>query len=1106
MGISLGLYRSRIGTYCPTRIKSSNKKSTATKTSNIVLVLSIILLLSSLAVGVQVLHQLLAIQPPPVKHGRVVDHDTPNYKLFSPCWLTSRHRNFLAKMINGNRGARGTGIKLIHWNKGSSLLKNKHAEIETIISDHQPHVIGLSEANQRGDQDLGLVQHVDYDLHLAPSSSNPAMNMSRIVVYTHKSLVVKRRTDLEDIRISAIWLELGLPNKKKTLVCQGYREWKYLGQADSSSGTTAAQLERWSVFLKFWEQALLEGKEVIVMMDANLDFLKWSKDDLPANDSTLRLKPLIDLLFTTIFPHGVSQVVSVPTRSWPGQEEAGLDHIYTNKPEKLSDVFAEYTGGSDHKLIKVTRYSKSMQRGVRFVRKRMFKNFVDEEFKQAVQELSWEDLYSCGDPNRAAEILTNKITGILDQMAPLRTVQVRKNYAPWLSDPTKELINNRKAAQKIASETRHPDDYRYYKSLRNQVISRMRQEKKAWVKQKLSSTRNDPSRLWKNIKSWLAWNKSGPPSRLFHNGKLINSPSGIAATMNSFFLSKVAGLRASIPASTADPVSKLREAMSSRQCTFSLTSVDSSDVLKIIKSLKNSKATGTDNIDTYVIKLVAADLVTRLTYIINLSLQMSVFPSVWKYAKVVPLLKKGDPLVVKNYRPVALLPIFSKILERVVFNQLVTYLDNNGLIHPNHHGSREGHSTASALIQMYDSWVEEVDKGNMVGVMMVDLSAAFDMVDFNLLLQKLELFGLDRESLTWMSSYLVGRQQSVFVDGSLSPPLGIECGVPQGSILGPLMYILYTNDIPDLPHNHPVSAATPAPYCQECGGTVCYVDDSTFSFAHTDPEALSRGLTCQYQVISKYMASNKLVINDEKNHLLVLGTRAMEEKRRRVSMQAGNHTIVPSKQEKLLGCMVSDNLKWRNHILVGDQAIVKQLRGRVNALSMLSSRGDFKTKLMTANGIVMSKVCYLIQLWGGCEGYLLHALQVQLNKAARLVTGQFGFTSTRKLMETCGWLSVKQLVVYQSAIMIHKTILSRKPFYMHSRLSMEYSYGTRQQASGCIRLDQTFRYRGDLPRNSFRVRGANSYNSIPADIRASLTMATFKSKLKKWILTNISLE
>ena len=127
-------------------------------------------------------------------------------------------------MINGNRGARGTGMKLIHWNKGPSFLRNKNEEIEALIANHHPHVLGLSEANLRSDHDLDLVQQPDYDLHLCPTSNNPALSISRVVVYTHKSLVVKRRTDLEDERISAIWLEVGLPNKKKILVCQGYRE------------------------------------------------------------------------------------------------------------------------------------------------------------------------------------------------------------------------------------------------------------------------------------------------------------------------------------------------------------------------------------------------------------------------------------------------------------------------------------------------------------------------------------------------------------------------------------------------------------------------------------------------------------------------------------------------------------------------------------------------------------------------------------------------------------------------------------------------------------------------------------------------------------------
>ena len=483
------------------------------------------------------------------------------------------------------------------------------------------------------------------------------------------------------------------------------------------------------------------------------------------------------------------------------------------------------------------------------------------------------------------------------------------------------------------------------------------------------------------MKTWLNWSNSGPPTKLFHNGKLIGSPADIAGTMNSFFLEKVADLRQNIPESNSDPLARLKEVMEDRQCTFSCSPVTQEEVMKVIKSLKNSKSTGIDHIDTFVIKLVAPDIVGPLTHIVNMSIAKSTFPTPWKHAKVVPLLKKGDPLIPKNYRPVALLPIFSKILERIIFNQLVTYLESNRLLHPNHHGSRSGHSTSTALIQMYDTWVDEVDNGNMVGVMMVDLSAAFDMVDHSILLQKLQQFGLDDKAISWMNSYLTKRQQSVFVDGCLSPPKDIVCGVPQGSILGPLMYILYTNDIPDLAHNHTVTSSLPAPYCHGCGGTVCYVDDTTYSLAEKDPVALSSGLTEQYQVVSKYMAANKLVINPDKTHLLVLGSRAMSERRNLVSLQADGHVITPSKQEKLLGCIVSENLKWRNHILDHEQSMIRQLTSRVNGLSLITSRADFNTKLMVANGLVISKLSYLIQLWGGCEGYLLKMLQVQMNRA-----------------------------------------------------------------------------------------------------------------------------
>ena len=398
------------------------------------------------------------------------------------------------------------------------------------------------------------------------------------------------------------------------------------------------------------------------------------------------------------------------------------------------------------------------------------------------------------------------------------------------------------------------------------------------------------------------------------------------------------------------------------------------------------------------------------------------------------------------------------------------------------------------------------DNGNMVGVMMVDLSAAFDMVDHDILLKKLEVFGLNANAILWMKSYLSGRSQSVFVDGCLSPPLNIECGVPQGSILGPLLYILFTNDIPDLVHSHPISYKEPAPYCHSCGGTVCYVDDSTYSYSNSNPAVLSSTLTSQYEQISKYMVANRLVINDDKTHLVVLGTKAMAAKRDLVSLQAGIQTITPTKNEKLLGCQVSDDLKWRHHILTSDQSTIKQLTSRVNGLCMVSTRGDFNTRLMVANGIVISKVCYLIQLWGGCEGYLLHSLQVLMNRAARSVTGLSGFTSTKRLMDSCGWLSVKQLVVYQSVIMIHKTLKTGSPNYLFNRLSTSYTYNTRQDYSGSIRQDETFSSSSSLPRSSFRFRGAMDYNRIPASVRAIFNITTFKVKLRQWVKMNISLQ
>ena len=186
------------------------------------------------------------------------------------------------------------------------------------------------------------------------------------------------------------------------------------------------------------------------------------------------------------------------------------------------------------------------------------------------------------------------------------------------------------------------------------------------------------------------------------------------------------------------------------------------------------------------------------------------------------------------------------------------------------------------------------------------------------------------------------------------------------------------------------------------------------------------------------MAANKLVINAEKTHLIVIGTKATASRRDEVALRAGDHTIRPTNSEKLLGGCIAENLKWREHLLDSKQSLVRQLTSCINGLVKVGRHASLPTKLMVANGIFLSKLCYLIQLWGGTEAYLLSHLQKLQNRAARAVTGKSWFTPTRQLLKECKWLSVCQLVFYQIVLHVHKVVLNGKPHNIRKKFITEH--------------------------------------------------------------------
>ena len=275
----------------------------------------------------------------------------------------------------------------------------------------------------------------------------------------------------------------------------------------------------------------------------------------------------------------------------------------------------------------------------------------------------------------------------------------------------------------------------------------------------------------------------------------------MAEVQNQYYINKVKSIRENMPPQQKDPLSTLRQRIQGKARPFSLAPVSPDQVKKIITTLKNSKASGIDMVDTYIVKLVKDDITPAVCHIVNLSIQTNKFPTKWKIAKIIPLYKgKGCKLDSKNYRPVAILPILSKILERAMFMQVLSHMDGNNYFNPSHHAYRSFHSTTTAMLQMYDTWLEAAEDGDLAGVCMVDMSAAFDVVDTQILLDKLQLYGFDRNAIQWTWSYLNYRSQGVYIEGAMSGLLGLEAGVPQGSILGPIYYTIFTNELPQVVH------------------------------------------------------------------------------------------------------------------------------------------------------------------------------------------------------------------------------------------------------------------------------------------------------------------
>jgi len=776
-------------------------------------------------------------------------------------------------------------------------------------------------------------------------------------------------------------------------------------------------------------------------------------------------------VLNTFYAASYLPLITAPTHI-SSSSESCIDHIWYNQlvSNSCGVIEADIT---DH--YPITAIVDVIPLNQEFIQKsfRDHSNSSLVNFRNALLEYIEQFCILESEPisEKTAEFLEN-IYKIYDKCCPIRIKQVSRNriLKPWITKPLINCINTKHRL--FRQYKRGETDFRIYNIYKNLVTSQIKQAKMRYFRNKFNSNLKNARETWKCINSLTDRNKKKESTvELVINNEIITDPTSIADSFNTYFANVGPNLDRNIPETRTPPTSYMGPA---NVQSFFVGPATAADVEIVLKSLRNVGG-GLHSIPVFIMKHCADILCPILSELFNKSVSAGVFPDCLKTARVIPVYKSGDKNLVNNYRPISILTTMSKIYEKLMYKRLISFMNVNKLLNNNQFGFRMGSSTSDAILEFLDNVYNSLSNKSVLIAIFLDFSKAFDTVNHSILLKKLSHLGIRGIALDWFRSYLTNRKQYVSISGGQSSESYIRLGVPQGSVLGPVLFLLYINDMCN---------------CSRKLNFVHFADDTTAFRSGVDIDRLVQDVNTELVALNDWLCCNRLSLNLNKtSYMLFTDRKCLPEPIVRLSRL----DIQRVSRVKFLGILMDDRLTFSEHT----SNICKQVSKSIGMLNRISSIIPIRAKSNIYYSLIYSRISYGIVSYGRGNVTVTEKLNRLIIKSRKIIN-----YSPNNVDTPIRILSFTSMFEYFTAIKFYKIIKLNQHSYFRcaiDNLLPVHNHSTR--FNNLLQYNVPF-YSKSKCQKSFLNQSIAIWNNLPYNLKQCNSFSTFKRELKQLLLTS----